>query len=91
MQFRGDEILPLLQEEIEKRTAEFKTLSAEEESALLQLTSHQMKLIADQDHKSKVEFLTKPPSINNAGVKIHDKFKSYVSMVQSANKGDIKA
>lgn len=35
MQFRGDEILPLLQEEIEKRTAEFKTLSAEEESALL--------------------------------------------------------
>lgn len=91
MRYQGDTILPLLQEEISKRTAQFEKMSPEEESALLELTANQKRLIADQDHKAKVEFLTKAPNINNAGVKVHEKFKSYVSMVQGANKGDVKA
>ena len=35
MAYQGDSILPLLQEEIAKRTAEFQNLSAEEEGKLL--------------------------------------------------------
>lgn len=39
MQYQGDAILPLLNQEIQKRTSEFKGLSKEEESRLLQLTA----------------------------------------------------
>jgi uncharacterized protein YukE len=91
MEYKGDLILPLLNEEISKRTQEFKGLSQEDESALLSLSETQKKLIADQDRKTKVEFLTKQPKINNAGVKVHEKFKQYVSMVHNANKSDVKA
>lgn len=48
-------------------------------------------MIADSDRKQKVEYLTKQPKINNAGVKVHEKFKSYVSMTQSAQRGEVKA
>jgi hypothetical protein len=91
MSYEGDEVLPMLNAEIEKRTAEFKGLSAEEEGKLLSLTSQQKNTIAEQDRKAKVEYLTKAPKIGNAGVKVHDKFKSHVAMVQSAAKGEVQA
>lgn len=47
MQYQGDTILPMLRDEIIKRTQEFKGLSAEDESKLLQLTSAQKRMIAD--------------------------------------------
>ena len=43
------------------------------------------------DRKSKIEYLTKAPNINNAGVKAHEKYQAYVTMVQNANKGEVKA
>ena len=81
----------MLREEITKRTKEFKGLSAAEESKLLALSSAQKKLIADQDRKQKNEFLTRAPKINNAGVKAHEKFKAFNTMVQNATKGDVSA
>ena len=47
MQYQGDAILPLLKEEISKRTQEFKGLSAEEEGKLLSLTADQKRMVAD--------------------------------------------
>jgi len=91
MQYQGDAILPLLREEIGKRTQEFKGLSQQQESALLQLTKDQKTLIASYDRKAKVEYLTKEPKINNSGVKNHDKFKHFHNMVQQASRGDVQA
>jgi hypothetical protein len=81
----------MLRDEITKRTQEFKGLSPAEESRLLALTAAQKRLIADQDRKHKNEFLTRAPKINNAGVKTHDKFKAFNTMVQNATKGDVSA
>lgn len=47
MTYKNDPILPILQDEILKRTTAYKTLSAEEESAMLCLTADQKKTVTD--------------------------------------------
>lgn len=46
---------------------------------MLTLNDDQKRIVTDQDRKAKSEFLNAMPAINNAGVKLHPKFKSYVS------------
>jgi hypothetical protein len=57
MSYKGDPLLPIVQEEVQNRTAAFANLSAEDESNLMSLTSDHKRIIADNDKKSKVEFL----------------------------------
>jgi hypothetical protein len=51
MSYTKDPLLPLLQDEMNKRIAHFKGLSKEEEGKLLSLTADQRRIIADQDRK----------------------------------------
>jgi hypothetical protein len=57
MEFVNDPILPILTEEINRRSAEFANLSPEEESKLLSLTVDQKRIVSDMDKKAKQEFL----------------------------------
>ena len=86
MSYKGDIILPMIEEEMATRLENFKGLSNEEESALLALTKEQQKLVADNDRKLREEFLTKAPAINHGVVKMHEKYKNYMSLVQSVKK-----
>lgn len=81
MEYVNDPILPILTDEINRRSNEFKGLSAAEESKLLSLNDDQKRIISDNDKKAKAEFLTTAPSINNPGVKMNEKFKGYVQSV----------
>lgn len=81
MEYVNDPILPILTEEINRRTAEFKSLTPAQESKLLALTADQKRAIADNDRKAKEEFLNAMPQINNPGVKMNAKFKSYVQSI----------
>jgi hypothetical protein len=83
MKYEHDPLLPLLQSEMQARIAHFKGLSAEEESKLLSLTKEQRKVIADNDRKAKVEYLSTAPNINNPGIKSHEKYKNFVDMVHN--------
>jgi len=51
MKYQNDPLLPMLQDEMQKRIAHFKGLSAEEEGKLLSLTAEQRRVIADLDRK----------------------------------------
>lgn len=81
MEYVNDPILPILTTEINKRTAEFANLSTAEESKLLALTADQKRIISDSDKKAKNEFLHAMPAINNPGVKMNKKFKTYTQSI----------
>jgi hypothetical protein len=57
MEYVNDPILPILTDEINKRTAEFANLSPAEESKLLSLTKDQQRIVSDTDKKERQAFL----------------------------------
>ena len=57
MSYKGDPLLPIVQAEVQNRTAAFANLSAADESNLMSLTSDHKRIIADNDKKAKVEYL----------------------------------
>ena len=77
MTYEGDPLLPILQAEVEARTSAYANISAEDESKLMSLTSDHKRIIAENDKKAKQEFLQKPPSINNPGVRLHPKYQAF--------------
>lgn len=81
MEYVNDPILPILTEEINKRTAEFKSLTPAQEGKLLALTADQKRVIADNDRKAKEEYLNAIPQISNPGVKMNAKFKAYTQSI----------
>lgn len=91
MTYEKDPLLPLLQEEMNRRISEFKGLSSDEEGRLLALTPDQRRIIADQDRKTKNDYLGQAASINNAGVKAHEKYRRFQEAVNNIHKGDVKA
>ena len=91
MKYDSDPLLPLLQSEMQQRIQHFKGLSAEEESNLLSLTPEQRRSVADNDRKSKIDYLGAIPNLNNPGIKSHDKYKTFVDMVNNIHKSDLKA
>jgi hypothetical protein len=89
MTYENDSLMPLLNKEMKSRIESFKGLSVEEEGKLLSLSKTQRNLIATNDRRVKTDYLSNPPQINNAGVKMNDKYKSIVEMLVSQNKGEV--
>jgi hypothetical protein len=79
MTYENDPLMPILETEVNNRTAAYANLSAQEESDLLMLTPEQKQIIAGNDRRAKDEFLTKLPAINNPGVRMHPKFQAYAA------------
>jgi len=79
MTYKNDPLMPILHEEITKRTSAYSNLSSEEESAMLSLNADQKRIIGENDRKAKVEFLGKLPAINHAGVRMHPKYQAYAA------------
>lgn len=81
MTYKNDPLLPILQSEVANRTAAYANMSAAEESNLLALNAETKKVIAASDRRAKEEFLQSAPSINHAGVRMHEKFQNYAAQV----------
>ena len=86
MTYEGDILLPMLEEEVKERLHRFEGMTKEEEGQLLSLSTEQKKIVGDNDRKLKNEFLAAAPHIAHGTVKNHDKYKSYMQMVQSATR-----
>lgn len=84
MTYSEDIILPAIQKEMEHRLTSFKGLTAEEEGKLLSLSADQRTTVASNDRKMKNEFLAQAPAISHGTVKMTEKYKSYMGMVQAA-------
>lgn len=85
MRYENDPLLPILAEEITSRSEAYKSLTAEEESKLLQLTATQKSSLATSDRAAKREYLTAAPQVSNAGVKSQPKYTAYVASLKAAN------
>ena len=85
MEYENDPLLPILQTEIQKRTASYQNLSAEEETKLLMLNEDQKKAILDQDKSTKIGYLAATPTLSNAGVKAHPKFQAYEASIGASH------
>lgn len=83
MEYENDPLLPILQNEIQQRTASYKNLSAEEERQLLMLTDAQKKAIVEQDKSTKNAYLATAPKMSHAGVKAHQKFVQFTASIGS--------
>lgn len=81
MEYTNDPLLPILTEEINRRTNELKNLSDAEESKLLSLNADQKRIISENDRKEKEAYLHQIPSISNPGIKMNPKFQSYVQSI----------
>ena len=86
MTYKGDAILPMIEEEMKTRLARFQGMSKAEEAAMLSLSGEQKKIVAENDRKMKNEFLAAAPQVSHGTIKSNDKYKQYMSMVQSATK-----
>lgn len=85
MLYENDPLLPIVSEEINSRTQAYTSLSAEEESNMLQLNAEQKKIISGADKAQKAEFLKTAPKLGNAGVKLNPKFLNFVNNVSKAD------
>jgi len=61
MEYENDPLLPILQNEISKRTDSYKNLTAEEEQKLLMLNDTQKRAILDSDKAAKATYLASTP------------------------------
>lgn len=86
MDYKEDPVLPILKEEITKRTAELKGLSPEEESRMLSLTDDQRKSVAQADRAAKDAYLTSIPHLTSQGLKAHKKFTRFADYLGGLNK-----
>jgi len=86
MTYEADPILPMIQEEMAGKLSQFQGLSAAEESALLSLTPEQKASVVASDRQQKNEFLAAAPAVSHGTLKVTEKYKDYMSMVQGATR-----
>lgn len=86
MTYKDDPILPAIEAEMSTRLEKFKGLTKEQETELFALTVEQRKTLAENDKRMKNEFLQTAPAISHGSIKMHDKYKYYMKMVQDATK-----
>jgi hypothetical protein len=83
MTYEGDGLLPLFINEIKSRLEPLKKLSAEEERKMFALTGRQKSLIAEADHRFKIDFLANPPEVTAASVKNTDSYKGIIARMKT--------
>lgn len=81
MTYSNDPVLPILREEILKRTADIKNMTPEQENKLLSLTEQQRNLIAQADSTSKVAFTSHVPNVHSPSLKATEKFRKFEEAV----------
>lgn len=82
MTYNNDPLLPIFVNEVNSKLQPLKKLSKEEESLIFALTADQKKLVAESDHRAKVDYLSNPPNIASASVKNADVFKSITNRMK---------
>lgn len=86
MDFTGDPVLPILQEELSKRVQDLKNMTPEEESKLLSLTADQKRSLINMDKVAKESYLSTVPHVSSQGLKSHEKFSKFVNHLTNLNK-----
>ncbi len=76
MTYENDPILPLIQSEIKKKLEPLFKLTPDEENKMFALTPEQKKQVSENDHRSKISYLSNPPNIASGNVKNTEIYKN---------------
>jgi hypothetical protein len=68
--------------EIRKRVQPLLNLTKEEENRMFALTSDQRKMVVENDHRSKISYLAKPPEVSSGSVKNTDTYRNILSRMK---------
>lgn len=82
MNYEGDPLLPQFETELKSRLEPLKSLSPAEENQLFALSSQQRKLVAENDHRLKLDYLSRAPDVSSASVKNTDTYKQIVARMK---------
>ncbi len=82
MTYKNDPLLPIFVNEVNAQLQPLKKLTKEQESQMFSLTADQKKLVAEGDHRAKVEYLSSPPNVASASVKNTDVFRSITNRMK---------
>jgi hypothetical protein len=82
MNYEGDTLLPMFVSEIRKRVQPLLNLTKEEENRMFALTSDQRKMVVENDHRSKISYLAKPPEVSSGSVKNTDTYRNILSRMK---------
>lgn len=88
MDFKNDPVMPIMKEELSKRTSQLKGLTPEQESEMLSLTEDQRKGVAQMDRAAKEAYLTAVPHVTSQGLKSQAKFQKFVKYLSGLNRKD---
>jgi hypothetical protein len=82
MSYEGDVLLPLFLSEIRKRLEPLSKLSKEEEDNIFALTSEQKKMLIENDHRAKIQYLASPPDVSSGTVKNTEAYKNILGRMK---------
>lgn len=82
MTYEGDVLLPLFISEIRKRLEPLSKLTREEEDNMFALTNDQRKMLIDNDHRAKIQYLANPPEVSSGTVKNTDAYKNILGRMK---------
>jgi len=91
MTYANDSILPMIVEEVRKRTEDLKKLSPEEENKIFELNKDQRKIVAEMDHRAKIDYLSRTPEVASPSVKNAEVYKNIVSRIKRRIDASFKA
>lgn len=74
MDFELDPVLPIFKEKVAEKSAEYKSLTAEDEARLLSLSGQQREIVATGDKIQKEAYITAAPQVSSASLRVHPKF-----------------
>mgnify|MGYP000199760738 CR=1 FL=1 len=83
-------MLPIFINQVNSELQPLKSLTKEQESTLFALSADQKKLVAEGDHRAKLEYLSNPPNIASASVKNTDIYKSITNRMKRRIEANFK-
>lgn len=82
MSYEGDVLLPLFLSEIRKGLEPLSKLTKEEEDKLFSLKPEQKKMLIENDHRAKIQYLANPPDVSSGTVKNTEAYKNILSRMK---------
>jgi len=82
MSYEGDVLLPLFLSEIRKRLEPLSKLTKEEEDKMFALTPEQKRMLIENDHRAKIQYLANPPDVSSGTVKNTEAYKNILGRMK---------
>ena len=82
MSYEGDVLLPMFLSEIRNRLEPLSKLTKEEEDKMFALNPEQKRMLIENDHRAKIQYLANPPDVSSGTVKNTEAYKNILGRMK---------